>query len=294
MVVEIEDPPVPNNTAEGGGAGHILHNTHKADHTAAAAAVAVQNPPPLVGRVSLAAAAADGAAVRSPPLHDGNDASLLPSLAEQGSALRFGGASATNTPNQGPIPRLVKRNLPFHQSLNRVQVTHNQGMKIFLLLQHDWFHVILRVSTYQSLLVLLSIWTGVILFFAGLYVWIDRVDPMINCGLGHVGSPITFGPAFAFSLETTTTGVFFDLCCFLFFTCGSCRQKDKYRAQMLVTKLSFPLVAYHFCSWIWPPFGYQCLLRAQLQSPESYHLFSDGLEHDVQCIPVCLLLQPAC
>jgi len=103
-------------------------------------------------------------------------------------------------------PRLVLRNLPFHQSKNRVYVKHNQGLKIFLLLQHDWFHVLLRIPTWQSLPFLLAVWTSMIIVFAGLYVWVDNRDPDIGCGLGANGSPIRFGPAFAFSLETCTTG----------------------------------------------------------------------------------------
>ncbi len=34
---------------------------------------------------------------------------------------------------------------------------------------------------------------------------IDANDPTVECGLGTAGNPISFGPAFAFSLETCTT-----------------------------------------------------------------------------------------
>jgi len=102
-------------------------------------------------------------------------------------------------------PRFIPRNLPFDQSWNRVNVTHNQGFKMFLLLRHDWFHVLLRMHTWQSVPMLLSGWTTLIIIFAGLYVWVDSRDPSIACGLGPEGAPIEFGPAFAFSLETCTT-----------------------------------------------------------------------------------------
>lgn len=45
-----------------------------------------------------------------------------------------------------------------------------------------------------------------IIVFAGFYVAVDHRDATVDCGLGSVGSPIAFGPAFAFSLETCTTG----------------------------------------------------------------------------------------
>lgn len=103
-------------------------------------------------------------------------------------------------------PRLVLRNLPFDQSRNIVQVRHNQGCwKMMFLVGHDWFHVLLRRPTYQSLLFLLSIWTFSILVFAGFYMAVDRQDPTVSCGLGEVGSPILWHGAFAFSLETATT-----------------------------------------------------------------------------------------
>lgn len=102
-------------------------------------------------------------------------------------------------------PRLVHRNLPFKQSKNTVNVIHNSGWRIYILLQHDWFHVLLRVPTWQSLPVLLTIWTSMILVFAALYVWVDQSHSDLACVIGLEGNPITFGSSFAFSLETTTT-----------------------------------------------------------------------------------------
>jgi hypothetical protein len=106
------------------------------------------------------------------------------------------------------LARLLRRDLPFSQSRNRVLVYHNHPYKIFKLLKYDLFHVVLRYPIGLSLLCLLSIWTIVIMFFAFLYVEIDSRQPNVDCGLGTVGSPIHWGQAFAFSLETTTTGTF--------------------------------------------------------------------------------------
>jgi hypothetical protein len=113
---------------------------------------------------------------------------------------------ASMGPAPPPLPRMVLRSLPFSQSLNAVEVQHNLGMKIFMLLRHDWFHVILRRNTATSLLMLLSLWTISLFMFAVCYVGVDNMNPYEDCGLGKVGSPIKYGPAFAFSLETCTTG----------------------------------------------------------------------------------------
>jgi len=94
------------------------------------------------------------------------------------------------------VPRLVVRNLPFHQSKNTVQVDHNQGYKIAKLVKHDLFHVLLRLPTYQSVLMFLTIWTVGILVWAGFYVAGDRQDPFLNCGLGSAPHPITYNAAY--------------------------------------------------------------------------------------------------
>jgi hypothetical protein len=65
------------------------------------------------------------------------------------------------------IPRLIKRNLPFFQSRNRVRIEHNQGWKIMSLLRHDLFHVALRYRTSVSLSTLIFIWTLFLIIFAG-------------------------------------------------------------------------------------------------------------------------------
>lgn len=122
---------------------------------------------------------------------------------------RHGVRGGSGTPDDDmQLARLIHRDLPFSQSRNRVNVRHNHGFKIFQLIRHDWFHVILRYPKGLCLLCLLSIWTIVVIIFAVIYVSVDNRLPNVDCGLGKVGTPIGFGQAFAFSLETTTTGTF--------------------------------------------------------------------------------------
>ena len=104
--------------------------------------------------------------------------------------------------------RLLPRNLPFHQSENRFEITSNWRSingKIRHFLFKDWFHVLLNFNTWIIVLVLTILWTMGILLFAGVYVGIDRIDDTLDCGLGVDGETITFYSAFAFSLETATT-----------------------------------------------------------------------------------------
>jgi hypothetical protein len=110
---------------------------------------------------------------------------------------------ASSTP-----PRLIPRDLPYYQSRNKVQVDHNLGRQmIWTVIRFDFYHVLLRLPLYQSMAILLSVWTVFILLFAGIYVASDRHDPMVPCGLGPAGSPIPFYGAFAFSLETCTNSM---------------------------------------------------------------------------------------
>jgi hypothetical protein len=115
-----------------------------------------------------------------------------------------------------PIPRLVLRNLPYSQSQNRIQVKHNYNfIKIYKLIIHDWFHVLLRFPTVQSLSVLIFIWTLCLVIWAGMYVWIDRSSTGVECGLGPNGTSISFRGAFAFSLQTSTTGMLLCYCVYI-------------------------------------------------------------------------------
>lgn len=110
-------------------------------------------------------------------------------------------ARATDDP-----PPLVRRNLPFDQSKNVIQVKHNQATtKISSLLRHDFFHVLLRLPVWANTLFLLCLWTIIILVFAGAYVAVDRSDQHTICSIGLQGEPVNYYTAFAFSLETCTT-----------------------------------------------------------------------------------------
>lgn len=123
-------------------------------------------------------------------------------------ALNHSRTAASRTAGGGefPLPRLVRRNLPFSQSRNQIKIDHNHRFRLLMLRRHDWFHVLLRASTWLSFLFLLFIWTSILFMFAGFYVLVDNRNPDVYCGLGPVGSPIQYGPAFAFSLETCATG----------------------------------------------------------------------------------------
>mmetsp|Transcript_43522 Transcript_43522/g.105081 ORF Transcript_43522/g.105081 Transcript_43522/m.105081 type:complete len:514 (+) Transcript_43522:160-1701(+) len=104
------------------------------------------------------------------------------------------------------LPRLVDRNFPYFQSKNQIaskNVKNPPG--VFQLLVKDWFHVFLREHVLKSITLLLVSWTVYILIFAVVYVRIDKAYLDRNCGLGEPGTPIRFGTAFAFSLETCTT-----------------------------------------------------------------------------------------
>ena len=101
---------------------------------------------------------------------------------------------------------MVERNLTYHQSKNKIHISNVNGKDmIWTLLMRDWFHVLLRYPFGLSILGLLTIWTCMILFFAGAYVWVDSKYDDLDCGLGQPGDPIKWGTAFAFSLETCTT-----------------------------------------------------------------------------------------
>jgi hypothetical protein len=106
--------------------------------------------------------------------------------------------------------RILERNLPFHQSKNTLSIgNHNKSAlkkMAWFIYHHDWFHLYLRLPTYASVLIFLSLWTSMILVFAGLYIAIDKSHPG-DCGLSFTDDDgsIKYGSAFAFSLETTTT-----------------------------------------------------------------------------------------
>ena len=122
------------------------------------------------------------------------------------SILRQRKGAKRHSESQVRFPRLVKRDLPYHQSRNRVCVWNERHHShVFPLLLLDWFHVFLRLPIWLSLSMLLVVWTVAILIFAGVYVHLDQQDIYADCGLGGPGTPIQWGTAFAFSLETCTT-----------------------------------------------------------------------------------------
>jgi hypothetical protein len=109
-------------------------------------------------------------------------------------------------------PRLIPRNLDYHQSHNQFNVKNKFGRyrlkMMWNLYRQDWFHVVLRWPTWVSAFFLIIIWTGIILIFAGLYIVADKVDPNVDCGLnpdGFEAGTVQWHTAFAFSLETCTT-----------------------------------------------------------------------------------------
>ena len=129
-------------------------------------------------------------------------------------------SSSTTSSAEAPLKRLVVRDLPFHQSSNSLRVRHQMskeyskrakgrhsagGLGFFHWYIEDWFHVLLRLRTVVSPSAFTVVWTSFLLIFAGVYCWVDRINPDEACGLGEPGYAIKFYGAFAFSLETTTT-----------------------------------------------------------------------------------------
>lgn len=110
------------------------------------------------------------------------------------------------------IPRLIERNLPFHQSESQVAVQNRTNGRFYIFserlhyfINQNWLHIFLRWPTFLSVFCLLSLWVLWLVIFASLYVYIDAREPMVECGLGKAGQPINFFPALSFSLETCTT-----------------------------------------------------------------------------------------
>ncbi|OEU19051.1 hypothetical protein FRACYDRAFT_183433 [Fragilariopsis cylindrus CCMP1102] len=105
------------------------------------------------------------------------------------------------------LPRLVNRNMPFHQSKNRIAVFNlNWKDKISKLLIKDWFHVLLRVHIVVAVFTLILIWTVAILVWAAIYQLSDNFGNLaVDCGLGKKNETLTFAAAFAFAMETATT-----------------------------------------------------------------------------------------
>ena len=114
-------------------------------------------------------------------------------------------ARASDSSVANDLPRLVRRNLAFSQSDNKIQVLHNYGWKILRLTSYDYFHVFLRFSLWHILFILVCAWTLNVLFFAGIYMAVNPRELGNQCSLGLRGGPITFATAWGFSLQTCTT-----------------------------------------------------------------------------------------
>jgi len=125
----------------------------------------------------------------------------------------FSFSSATNSLAGDPLknaPRLIERNLPFHQSGQMYNIYNSFGKHkwtlIKFLFSSDYFHVMLRWPTSISMGCMVFLWTVFILIFAKLYMLAEKLSPALDCGLGTSGSgEIPWHTAFAFSLETSTT-----------------------------------------------------------------------------------------
>jgi hypothetical protein len=121
-------------------------------------------------------------------------------------------------------PRLILRNLPFHQSRSQVNVHNDYGSRraehstvkeVHTLYRHDWFHNFLRWPTVVSALFLLILWTCLTLFFSLLYLLHDKLKLSESCSLwppktADDGTLISTPPlhiytSFTFALETGTT-----------------------------------------------------------------------------------------
>ena len=101
-------------------------------------------------------------------------------------------------------PRLVVRNFPFNQSKNILQVEHDHGLKITRLTQYDFFHVLLRLPTFVTVLVLVILSTASSLFFAAMYYAVDPDEAGTDCRLRSFDKPILFATAFANSIQTAS------------------------------------------------------------------------------------------
>lgn len=108
------------------------------------------------------------------------------------------------------IPRLVKRDLPFSQSRNslNVRLEDDAAKAVKKLRREDWFHVLLRQNTTISMIGMVLAWTVAICIFAGLYLAVDKAYSDSDCGLVGLDDSrdyLNYGAYFAFSLETATT-----------------------------------------------------------------------------------------
>lgn len=101
--------------------------------------------------------------------------------------------------------RLVRRDAPFHQSSGKIFMdrTAMRNKELNLIGLGDWFHVLLEGRSTYLVLLLITVYTVIIIIFAGIYMGID--GERSACGLAEPGTTLSFHTAFAFSVETMTT-----------------------------------------------------------------------------------------
>lgn len=117
-----------------------------------------------------------------------------------------------------PVPkekrkwRLLERDNPFFQSSGSVRLKHlakgETRRQLISLYQSDWFHVLLGIPIWKSMMLLCTLITFFLLLFSGVYFVVDRSSD--GCHLGDLEDGveyihITFQSAFGFSLITAST-----------------------------------------------------------------------------------------
>jgi Inward rectifier potassium channel transmembrane domain/Inward rectifier potassium channel C-terminal domain len=114
----------------------------------------------------------------------------------------------TNVDKQKP-PRLIHRDLPFHQSRNKFNLNILSKEKyVGQLLYEDWFHFLLSLDIFAVSTLLILSWIVGILIFAWIYMGLDYLHRGTICRLmtpSDTRLTMNYGGYFAFSLETTTT-----------------------------------------------------------------------------------------
>ena len=109
--------------------------------------------------------------------------------------------------SQVSLPRMVHRDLPFHQSTNSMSVKNTARYSLLRLMIMDWFHTLLRCPAAISITFLLLLWISLVAFYGVIYWFVDNhYYNSVDCGLGPTEKEfISLSGAFAFSLETCTT-----------------------------------------------------------------------------------------
>ena len=99
-------------------------------------------------------------------------------------------------------PRLLQRDMPFHQCSTRVNMQRS-GSHLWRLGAADLFHVALGLPLWLVYVGTIFAYTAFTLVFLPIYILADPTDA--DCGLSPAGEEIRINAAFLFSLETMTT-----------------------------------------------------------------------------------------